>query len=132
MNESVLPPFEFVTDKRINNVLIRNNEILKRIRNLNPNKATGSDGISGLMLLFCDESVVLPLKIISQNIFHFPKFKILSFYFWELFQKNNNLGNFFKNVLRAVSTILGGGIMYSPTPYTMLKIKKILQNRGWN
>ena len=35
---------------------------------LNPNKATGSDGISGQMLLLCDNSVVLPLKIIFQNI----------------------------------------------------------------
>ena len=68
LNESVLPPFNFVTDKRINNVPIRNDEILKLIRNLNPNKATGSDGISGQMLLLCDESVVLPLKIIFQNI----------------------------------------------------------------
>ena len=38
------------------------------IRNFNPNKATGSDGISGQMLLLCDDSVVLPLKIIFQNI----------------------------------------------------------------
>ena len=68
LNDSVLPPFNFVTDKRINNVPIRNHEILKLIRNLNPNKATGSDGISGQMLLLCDESVVLPLKIIFQNI----------------------------------------------------------------
>ena len=38
------------------------------IRNLNPNKASGSDGVSGHMLLLCDNSVVLPLKIIFQNI----------------------------------------------------------------
>ena len=68
LNDSVLPPFNFVTDKRIDNVPIRNHEILKLIRNLNPNKATGSDGISAQMLLLCDESVVLPLKIIFQNI----------------------------------------------------------------
>ena len=30
--------------------------------------ATGSDGISGKMLLLCYNSVVLPLKIIFQNI----------------------------------------------------------------
>ena len=68
MNDCVLPPFHFVTDKRINDVLIQNDEILKLIRNLNPNKATGSDGISGQMLLLCDDSVVLPLKLIFQNI----------------------------------------------------------------
>ena len=32
------------------------------------NKASGSDGISGQMLLLCDESVILPLKIIFRNI----------------------------------------------------------------
>ena len=68
LNDSALPPFHFVTEKRINNVSIRNDDILKLIRNLNPNKATGSDGISGQMLLICDDSVVLPLKIIFQNI----------------------------------------------------------------
>ena len=68
LNDSVLPPFYFVTDKRINDVTIRNDEILNLIRKLNPNKATGSDGISGQMLLLCDNSVVLPLKIIFQNI----------------------------------------------------------------
>ena len=68
LNDSVLPPFYFVTDKRVNDVPIRNDDILKLIRNLNPNKATGSDGISGQMLLFCDDSVVLPLKIIFKNI----------------------------------------------------------------
>ena len=64
LNDSVLPPFYFATDKRINDVTIRNDEILDLIRKLNPNKATGSDGISGQMLLLCDNSVVLPLKII--------------------------------------------------------------------
>ena len=68
LNGSVLPPFHFVTDKRINDVIIRDDEILNLIRNLNPNKATGSDGISGHMLLLCDNTVVLPLKIIFQNI----------------------------------------------------------------
>ena len=54
LNDSVLPPFNFVTDKRINNVPIRNDNILKLIRNLNPNKATGSDGIYGQLLLLLD------------------------------------------------------------------------------
>ena len=68
LNDSVLPPFHFVTEKRINDIPIRYDEILKLIRNLNPNKATGSDGISGHMLLLCDDSIVLPLKLIFQNI----------------------------------------------------------------
>ena len=63
-NDSVLPAFNFLTDKRIDRILIRRDEIVSLIRNLNPNKATGSDGISGQMLLSCDDSVGLPLKII--------------------------------------------------------------------
>ena len=47
---------------------IGNDEIISLIRNINPNKATGSDGISGQMLLLCDDSVILPLKIIFRNI----------------------------------------------------------------
>ena len=38
------------------------------IRKLNPNKANGSDGMSGQMLLLCDDSVALPLRIIFRNI----------------------------------------------------------------
>ena len=47
---------------------IGNDEIISLIRNINPNKATGSDGISGQTLLLCDDSVILPLKIIFRNI----------------------------------------------------------------
>ena len=39
-------------------------EIISLIRNLNPNKATGSDGISGQMLHLCDNSAILPLRVI--------------------------------------------------------------------
>ena len=67
-NSSVLPTINFLTDKRIDDIFIQSDEIIRLIRNLNPNKATGSDGISGQMLLLCDDSVVLPLKIIFQNI----------------------------------------------------------------
>ena len=68
INNSVLPPLNFITDKRIDFVNIQNNDIVLLIRSLNPNKATGSDIISGRMLLLCDESMVLPLKIIFENI----------------------------------------------------------------
>ena len=49
-------------------VTIENDEIISLIRKINPNKATGSDGISGQMLLLYDESVILPLRIIFPNI----------------------------------------------------------------
>ena len=74
VNNSVLLLFEFVTDKRINDISIHNYEILKFVRRLNPNKATGSDGISGHMLLLRDDSVVLPLKLIFQNILSSSKY----------------------------------------------------------
>ena len=68
INNSVLLTITFVTDKRINYVTIENDEIISLIRKINPNKATGPDGISGQMLLFCDESVIPPLQIIFKNI----------------------------------------------------------------
>ena len=68
INSSVLPTINFLTDKRIDYISIQNEEIISLILNLNPNKASGSDGISGQMLLLCDNSLVLPLKMIFQNI----------------------------------------------------------------
>ena len=68
INSSVLPNFIFLNNKRIDQITIGNDEIIALIRNINPNKATGSDGISDQMLLLCDDSVILPLKIIFRNI----------------------------------------------------------------
>ena len=63
-----MPNLAFLTDKRIGQITIGNNEIISLIRNLNPNNATGSDGISGQMLPLCDDSVIFLLKIIFRNI----------------------------------------------------------------
>ena len=60
--------FQYITETKLNSVTIKKEDILSLIRGLNPNKATGSDDISGQMLLICDESVVLPLMIIFRNI----------------------------------------------------------------
>ena len=68
LNTSTLPEFAYLTEKRISNITFSETDILTLIRNLNPNKAAGSDGISGQMLLLCDKSVVLPLEIIFKNI----------------------------------------------------------------
>ena len=73
LHDSILPVFKYFTDKIINSVTVNDKEITSLIRNLNPNKASGSDGISGKMLLTCDDVVVLPLKIIY-NIFLVPPF----------------------------------------------------------
>ena len=68
LNTSTIPNFSYFTDKRISHISFSDTDILTLIRNLNPNKAAGSDGISGQMLLICDKSVVLPLEIIFKNI----------------------------------------------------------------
>ena len=71
MNNSILPELNFhikFADKRINHIETRNDEIPSLSRKINPNKATGSDGISRKMLLLCDETVILPLQIIFRNI----------------------------------------------------------------
>ena len=65
---SVLPPFAYKTDKRIQQIPISINDIIPLISKLNTNKATGSDGISAQMLLLFGESAALPLKIIFNNI----------------------------------------------------------------
>ena len=63
-NSSVLPIFNFLADKRIDQVSIRKDVIVALVRNLNPNKASGSDGIYGQMLILSDDSVGMPLKIL--------------------------------------------------------------------
>ena len=67
INNNVLPRPRFLTRKRIDRVTKENDEIISLLRKINPNKSTGSDGISGQMLLICDEFVMLPLQIIFTN-----------------------------------------------------------------
>ena len=62
INTSVLPAFNYLSEKRFDHVIIENDEITSLIRKLNPDKAAGPDGISGQMLLLCDESVILPCR----------------------------------------------------------------------
>ena len=68
INHSILPNFNCLTNEEIEQIPIENEDIISLIRKLNPNKANGSDGISGQMLILCDETVTLPLKIIFRNI----------------------------------------------------------------
>ena len=46
---------------------ISDEKILKIIRNLNSNKAHGWDGISVKMIKICDESLIVPLRLIFEN-----------------------------------------------------------------
>ena len=65
---TVLPNFNYLTNEKIGRIPIENNDIISLIRKLNSTKANGFDGISGQMLLLCDDSVILPLRIIFRNI----------------------------------------------------------------
>ena len=60
INHNVLPNFNYLTNEKIERIPIENNDIISLIRKLNPTKANGYDGISGQMLLSCDDSVILP------------------------------------------------------------------------
>ena len=63
-----MPNFNYLTNEKIERITIENNDIISLIRKLNPTMANGSDGISGQMLLLCDDSVILPLRIIFRNL----------------------------------------------------------------
>ena len=63
-NDSVLPDLTFASDRRINDILIQHDNIIKIIRDLNPAKAHGYDGISIRMIKMCAVSIVVPLMII--------------------------------------------------------------------
>ena len=68
INDSIIPDFQYITDTRIDSVVVKKEDILSLVRNSNPNKATGYDEISAHMLQICDESVTLLLFIIFRNI----------------------------------------------------------------
>ena len=54
-NGSILPQFSFKTESRIDNIAINRDIILKIIKDLNPNKAHGWDGISIRMVKITGE-----------------------------------------------------------------------------
>ena len=68
VNQSILPNFSYLTDRRLNQIKVNDDDILSLIRSINKKKATGPDGISARMILICDDSLVLPLKLIFSNI----------------------------------------------------------------
>ena len=68
VNNSTLPNFDYTTNARLDRIVISEVEITTLIRNLHTGKASGPDGISAHMLHICDESIVVPLKIIFENI----------------------------------------------------------------
>ena len=67
-NKSVLPDFNPITEKRLDNIKINPKQISDIIKNLNVNKAHGPDEISGRMIEICGGNTTLPLSIIFNNI----------------------------------------------------------------
>ena len=75
VNNSTLPRLlNYHTEKRLNQITINIEDIASLIKKINPNKATGSDGISGHMLLLCEETLALPLQLIFTNILYTSKY----------------------------------------------------------
>ena len=70
INNSILPPFNFLTNNSLDTISISNEDILNILNSLNPNKSHGPDNISIRMLQLCGDSIVVPLKIIFDNIIH--------------------------------------------------------------
>ena len=65
---SSLPDFTLSTNEKFHDIVICDDEILSLIRNLNTAKAFGPDNISAKMLQICDNSIVLPISLIYNNI----------------------------------------------------------------
>ena len=68
INNSTLPNFNYITNARLDRILISELEIITQIRGLEVGKSNGPDQISSHMLRICDETIVPPLKIIFDNI----------------------------------------------------------------
>ena len=68
INDSVLPQFHYLTESRIEGINISSDEITSLIRSLDKGKAGGSDQISSHMILLCDDSITVPLKLIFDQI----------------------------------------------------------------
>ena len=74
-NKSELPTvFSKRTHESLKTIDFSINDILKIIRNLDPNKAHGHDMISIRMVKICDDSICKPLKLIFQSCLESGKF----------------------------------------------------------
>ena len=67
-NKSELPAtLSKKTSESLTTTDFSNNDILKIIRNLDPNKAHGHDMISIRVVKICDDSICKPLKLVFQS-----------------------------------------------------------------
>ena len=70
-NNSTLPFFEYKVNSKFDNISFTENEIIYIIRSFNHNKAHGWDAISIGMIKMCDESIVVPHKLIFESALKF-------------------------------------------------------------
>ena len=66
-NSSVLPPLKYRTNKKLNSFSVIEKDISLIIKALDSSKAHGFDNLSIKMIKLCEESIVIPLKIIFEE-----------------------------------------------------------------
>ena len=68
INNSVLPDLvDYISTARLSSINFNNVDILKIIKYLNDNKASGHNDISVKMIKLCGQSIVKPLTITLKN-----------------------------------------------------------------
>ena len=63
----MLPPLKYRTSKKLNSFSVFEKDILLIIKALDSSKAHGYDNLSIKMIKLCEESIVIPLKIIFED-----------------------------------------------------------------
>ena len=66
-NSSVLPPLKYRTNEKLNSFSVIEKDISLIIKALDSSKAHGYDNLSIKMIKLCEESIVIPLKIIFKE-----------------------------------------------------------------
>ena len=62
--DDTLPIFSYLTDSRLNSLIINPGEVLKILQGLNPSKAVGYDNINNRILKECSLSLNVPLSLL--------------------------------------------------------------------
>ena len=63
-----MPEITFLTENRLDHIAVTSEELLYLKRNLNKDRSCGPDYISEQMLIICDQTIFLPLRIVCQQI----------------------------------------------------------------
>ena len=71
---ATLPAFEYKCQNRISSITCTPDEVASLIELLNPNKATGPDGISNKLLKAVSKEIAVPLSILFNRSFREGKF----------------------------------------------------------